>query len=224
MLLRASKEVDLIKTIVVRMATLAEESVRDSIDGFLNFNTGKAHSVIEHDSEINSLEVLIDKEVFQCLALKAPVAGDLRLLFSIQKINKDLERIGDHAVNIAQAALNCSGFGKPVAGPQIRLMSSITSGMFTNAINCFTKSDPQLALSVLEQDDQVDDLNRAMTREVITMVKQDITTVEAALELLRVSKNLERIADLSTNIAEDVIFHAKARDVKHQHLDNETEL
>ena len=162
----------------------------------------------------------IDKAVFECLALKAPVASDLRLLFSMQKMNKDLERIGDHAVNIAQAAINCSGFGKPVACPDIKVMASITQSMLSDAVTCFVQADSPLALKVLENDDQVDDLNRAMTREVIEMAKKDITSIDAALELLRVSKNLERIADLSTNIAEDVIFQAQARDVKHHHMEN----
>jgi phosphate transport system protein len=221
MLLRASKEVEHIKTMVLRMATLAEESVRDATDAFMKCDTELAERAIERDSEINQAEMHIDKEVFQCLALKAPVAGDLRLLFSIQKINKDLERIGDHAVNIAQAAINSYGFCKQVSSSQIRLMSTLTVTMFSDAITCFAKSDSQLALHVLEHDDQVDDLNRAMTREVITLVKQDITSIEASLELLRVSKNLERIADLSTNIAEDVIFHAKALDVKHRHVSDQ---
>jgi phosphate transport system protein len=218
MLLRASKEVEHIKTMVIRMATLSEESVRDSINGFLNLDMELAQRAIARDSEINQAEMDIDKEVFQCLALKAPVAGDLRLLFSIQKINKDLERIGDHAVNISQAAINCFGFGKQLASPQIRLMSTLTITMLSDAITCFSQTDSQLALNVLEHDDQVDDLNRAMTREVITLVKQDVTSIETSLELLRVSKNLERIADLSTNIAEDVIFHIKALDVKHKNI------
>lgn len=218
MLLRLSKEVEHIKTMVLKMATLAEESVRDATEAFIKCDTEVAQRAIERDSEINHAEMSIDKEVFQCLALKAPVAGDLRLLFSIQKINKDLERIGDHAVNISQAAINCFGFGKQISSAQIRLMSTLTNTMLSDAITCFAKSDSQLALNVLEHDDQVDDLNRAMTREVITLVKQDITSIETSLELLRVSKNLERIADLSTNIAEDVIFHAKALDVKHRHV------
>ena len=96
-------------------------------------------------------------------------------------------------------------------------MSSVTRGMLSDAINCFIKTDTQLALKVLERDDQVDELNRSMSREVINMVKKDVASVEACLELLRVSKNLERIADLSTNISEDVIFHANAKDVKHHH-------
>jgi phosphate transport system protein len=101
-------------------------------------------------------------------------------------------------------------------------MASLTEEMLGDALSCFIKTDLQLALEVLEHDDRVDALNRAMTHTVISMVKADVTTIEAALELLRVSKNLERIADLSTNIAEDVIFYAKAKDVKHKHSDEIT--
>jgi phosphate transport system protein len=135
----------------------------------------------------------------------------------MQKMNKDLERIGDHAVNIAQAAVNCCGFGIEVTGPDIKVMAAITQGMLSDALTCFAEVDLQLALKVLEHDDQVDELNRAMNREVIDMAKKNIASIEAALELLRVSKNLERIADLSTNIAEDVIFQVQARDVKHHY-------
>jgi phosphate transport system protein len=158
---------------------------------------------------------LITDSVFECLALKAPVAVDLRFLFSIQKMNKDLERIGDHAVNIAQAAINCNIYGNAVINPDIQLMIRLTNEMFSNSVTSFIKADSKLVLKVMEQDDQIDELNRLMTREVIDTVKKDINTVDAALELLRVSKNLERIADLSTNIAEVVIFHSQAKDVKH---------
>ncbi len=217
MVLRVSKEIEHIREMVIQMATLTEESVSDAVEAFLKLNTELAQSVIGRDGEINSMEMKIDKEAFECLALKAPVASDLRFLFSIQKINKDLERIGDHAVNISQAALNCASFYQSVVGPEIQLMSTVTCEMLSDAINSFVKSDTQLALKVLEHDDQVDDLNKSMSREVINMVKKNVASVEAALELLRVSKNLERIADLSTNISEDVIFHANAKDVKHHH-------
>lgn len=217
MVLQARKETENIRKLAVAMATLVEEAVRDSIHAFLTLNSKQANSVVEKDGEINMLEMKIDRAVFECLALKAPVASDLRLLFSVQKMNKDLERIGDHAVNIAQAAINSQSFGEKenVHGKDIETMASITQRMLTDSITCFVQTDSQLALKVLERDDQVDELNRAMTREVINMAKKNLATIEVALELLRVSKNLERIADLSTNIAEDVIFQAQARDVKH---------
>lgn len=215
MILQLGKEIDHIRTMIIEMATLVEESVRNANEAFLKLNIELAHSVIYKDSEINSMEIKIDKEVFECLALKAPVASDLRFLFSIQKINKDLERIGDHAVNIAQSAINCNNLQQPMVGHDIELMASCTINMLSDSINSIVKLDTQLALKVLEQDDQVDKLNKSITREVINMVKKNAASVEGALELLRVSKNLERIADLSTNISEDVIFHANAKDIKH---------
>ncbi len=209
------KEIDHIRTTIIEMATLVEEAVRNANEAFLKLNIELAHSVIYNDSEINSMELKIDKDVFECLALKAPVASDLRFLFAIQKINKDLERIGDHAVNIAQSAINCHNLHQPMVGPDIEMMASCAINMLSDSINCIVKLDTQLALKVLEQDDQVDNLNKSIAREVINMVKKNAASVEGALELLRVSKNLERIADLSTNISEDVIFHANAKDIKH---------
>jgi|WetSurMetagenome_2_1015567.scaffolds.fasta_scaffold00441_10 phosphate transport system protein len=215
--LLAGAETEQIRKQVIRMATLAEEAVHAAIRAFLEFDAKKAQAVVENDGAINTLEIDIDKAIFECMVLKAPVAIDSRLLFSMDKMNKDIERIGDHAVNIAQAAIDRSGLDKSETGPAIATMASITEGMLADAVTSFVKNDSQLALKVLEHDDQVDELNRAMTREVIAMAKKDVTSIEAALDMLRVSKNLERIADLSTNIAEDVIFEAKARDVKHHH-------
>ena len=215
--LRIGKEIEHIHDMVLSMATLTEESVKKAVNAFLKLDMALAHEVVGRDGEINEKELEIDKELFECLALKAPVARDLRFLFSIGKINKDLERIGDHAVNIAQAAINCAGFGsQQISRPEIKLMTDITCKMLSDAINSFITSDTKLALVVLDHDDQVDELNRAINRQVIATVKQDTTSVEAALELLRVSKNLERIADLSTNISEDIIFHAQAKDIKHR--------
>ncbi len=212
---RSRKETEHIRKMAITMATHAEEAVQIAIRAFITFDAELGKQVVEKDAFINNLEMEIDREVFECLALKAPVANDLRQILSIQKMNKDLERIGDHAVNIAQAAINCVGFGKSVVCHDIKVMTSITQSMLSDALTSFIQTDTQLANKVLERDDQVDDLNRAMIREVIATVKQDIATIDSALELLRVSKNLERIADLSTNIAEDVIFQANAQDVKH---------
>ena len=218
--LQTRKAVENVRKKTISMSRLAQEAVAASIRAFLDFDPQKGMEVVEKEGQINSIEMDIDKEIFECLALKAPVAGDLRLLFSMQKVNKDLERIGDHAVNIAQAAVKCSGYGKPVASPDIKVMVAITQDMLADAISCFIERDVHRALKVLERDDQVDELNHHMTREVIDMAKKDITSIEMALELLRVSKNLERIADLSTNIAEDVIFQTRALDVKHHHMEN----
>lgn len=207
-----------VREMTIKMADLVKEAVGCAIQAFLDFDPQKGRKVVERDGEINTIEMEIDKAIFECFALKAPVAGDLRLLFSMQKVNKDLERIGDHAVNIAQAAIKCNNYGKPISSPDIEVMVSITRNMLEDAITCFIEADVHRALKVLERDDQVDELNHSMKREVIELSKKDIASIEVAIELLRVSSNLERIADLTTNIAEDVIFQAKARDVKHRHI------
>jgi phosphate transport system protein len=209
------KEMEAIREMVIKMGTLAEESVAHATEAFLKRDIAQAQMVIQRDGEINAFEINMDKSIFEFFALKQPVAGDLRFLFSVQKMNKDLERIGDHAVNISQSVINYTALGQPIATPQIGVMISITRQMLGDSLSAFIRSDSQLALKVLEQDDQVDDLNYGVTRTMIDNVKKDSTSIEAALELIRISKNLERIADLSTNVAEDVIFSAKARDVKH---------
>ncbi|HEX2958020.1 MAG TPA: phosphate signaling complex protein PhoU [Chitinispirillaceae bacterium] len=210
-----SKEIEYIRKMAIRMATLVEESVTDSINSFIYYNKDLAELSINRDQEINEMETELDKELFECFALKAPVASDLRYLYAVQKINKDLERIGDHAVNIAQSTLNCYRYGKSMSGADISLMASITNTMFIDCINAFAEYDTDTAYSVLKNEDKVDELNRFMWKEVINIIKKDVSNVELAIELLRVSKNLERIADLSTNIAEDVIFLTKAKDIKH---------
>jgi len=211
------RELEHIREMIITMGTLAEEAVLHSTRAFFNRDGDLAQSVIGRDHEVNSLEMQVDKAIFEFIALKQPVAADLRFLFSVQKMNKDLERIGDHAVNIAQSAVACLSYGNPVQPQQLQPMTDMTRQMLNEAMTSFIASDAQLALKILEQDDQVDSLNGSITRDVIDMVKKDRLTIEYSFEIIRVSKNLERVADLSTNIAEDVIFHAKARDVKHQH-------
>jgi phosphate transport system protein len=210
-----SKDLDLIRESVIKMGTLAEDAIRLATTAFTRHDPEMAQKVITHDSEINNCEMSIDKAIFEFVALKQPVASDLRFLFSVQKMNKDLERIGDHAVNIAQSALNYIGQGQFIPVPQITAMTSITLQMLHEAMTAFIKTDSKLALKVMEQDDQVDDLNHSVTREIIDVVKKDNATIEVALEVIRISKNLERVADLSTNIAEDVIFQTNAVDAKH---------
>jgi phosphate transport system protein len=153
--------------------------------------------------------------------LHQPVAVDLRFLLAILKINNDLERAGDHCVNIAQSAITC-GVG-PDGLPNLALPQMITlaNSMFRDACHSFFTKDLQIARTVLESDDSLDEFNRTNMREAIGMVKSGELPLESALELLRISRNLERIGDLSTNIAEEVIFHVKAKVVKHHHDDSE---
>jgi phosphate transport system protein len=217
--IRTGKDVSRIREKIIAMARLAETSVTNAVDSFLSLDPALAESVISGDSEINSIEMEIDRDTVACLVLNAPKAGDFRLLFCMQKMNKDLERIGDHAVNIAEATVTCARLSSSFDQGNAEVMATHATGMLHDAIECFKTSDAGLALRVLKRDDQVDELNRLISRQVLETVRRDAASAEALLELLRVSKNLERIADLSTNIAEDVIFYIKALDVKHHHID-----
>lgn len=217
---RFQKEIETVKKTVIEMGTLVEEAVQRAADSFLNRDVELAHKVVEGDERIDALEIAIDRQVFQYIALKQPVAKDLRFLFSADKINKDLERLGDHAVNIAQATICYASQSHILNATQLTTMFSVAKNMVSDALTAFIQGDSQLALKVLERDDQVDTLNHVTTRDLIEMVKQDVTNVEAAMELIKVTKNLERMGDLATNIAEDVIFNAQARDVKHHSEDD----
>ena len=201
------------------MGSVVEESIANALQALLEHDSALAAKVIEADVKINALEIEIDNAVVDLMALQQPVASDLRLILSAQKINNDLERIGDHAVNIAESARD---FGTPPSKEtflELPRMAELTRGILRDALDSFILLNPKLATSVLEQDDRVDTLNRDMTRKVIEMIKADTKSVEAGLQVIRVSRNLERVADLATNIAEEVIFLTQARVVKHHAAD-----
>ena len=209
------QEVESLKTNLIKMASLAEEAVGSSLSALLKQDTGLAEKIIREDERINFLEIEIDNAIMDLLALQQPVAIDLRLILAAQKINNDLERIGDHAVNIAESVvvLVKTHPEKPLL--ELPAMAEIAKEMLRNAIDGFIHNDPSLGEKVLVQDDEIDELNRKMTRDVLQIMKDNADLIEGGLELIRVSRNLERVADLATNIAEEVIFIARARLVKH---------
>jgi len=208
-------ELEGLKTSIIKMGSLAEEAVRLAIKALIDNNPELAQKVLDQEARINSLEIEIDNAIVDILALQQPVAVDLRLILAAQKINNDLERIGDHAVNIAESALVLSQtpFNEPLL--EIPQMVEIVQLMLRDAIDGFIHQDSQLALNVLKQDDIIDNMNRKMSAEVIELMKSDKRSIEGGLDLIRISRNLERIADLATNIAEEVIFITKAKVVKH---------
>jgi phosphate transport system protein len=175
-----------------------------------------ANSVFVMEDRINMLEMELATAIIDLLALKQPVAGDLRFIVATQKINNDLERVGDHAVNIAESALTLRKLKAVTIPPAIHQMVEIARRMLKEALDSFILVDSALAHTVLKTDDQIDDLNRAMVQHVIEQVENKALSIEGGLELIRISRNLERIGDLSTNIAEDVIFETEARVVKHR--------
>ena len=209
------KELNHLRATLEKMARLGQESLEACTRAMLERNRVIAETTFANEREINNLEIEIDMHVADAFALHQPVAVDLRFLLAIQKINNDMERIGDHCVNIAQSAISLAAFPADSELLELPKMINIAKAMLGDAFTSFFTKNMQLARTVLESDDSLDELNRANTRQAIQLVKTDKTTIELALELLRVSRNLERIGDLSTNIAEEVIFHVQARVVKH---------
>ncbi len=212
---RFEKELESLKTTLIRMGSVVEEQCKLATKSFVDEDVAAAERVITSDDRINSFEIEIDNGVVDILALQQPVAGDLRLILTVQKISNDLERIGDHAVNIAESTVQLAKTKPKEPLMEIPKMAEIAETMLRDALDSFVHVSPQLAQAVLKRDDLIDDLNRSMTLEVIELLQKNKKFIEGGLELIRVSRNLERIADLATNIAEDVIFLAQARVVKH---------
>jgi phosphate transport system protein len=213
------KELNNLKVTLEKMARLTRESLDCSTRALLEEDKSLAEKTFANERTINNLEIEIDHGVADFFALFQPVAIDLRFMLAIQKINNDMERIGDHCVNIAQSAISYAGFPQKMGYLELPKMITIARTMLHDACESFFTKNLHLARTVLESDDIIDELNRANTREAIQLVKNDKTSIELALELLRISRNLERIGDLSTNVAEEVIFHVQARVVKH-HADD----
>lgn len=216
------KEMNSLKATLERMSGLVQESLESATRALLEGDTALAEKAFLNERTINNLEIEIDHAVADFFALFQPVAIDLRFMLAIQKVNNDMERIGDHCVNIAQSAISFAGYRQKSALLDLPKMVSIGRAMLHDACESFFSKNLQLARTVLETDDIIDEMNRANTREAIQLVKNDKTSIEMALELLRISRNLERIGDLSTNIAEEVIFHVQARVVKHHADEHKT--
>ena len=208
-------ELESLKTILIKMGSIVEENITNALQALLDRNETLAQKVFENEVRINTLELEIDNAIIDLLALQQPVASDLRFIIAAQKINNDLERIGDHAVNIAESDLNLLKIKPLDTLLELPKMAATTKLMLRQALDSFILLDPKLAQIVLETDDQIDSLNKSMTAEVIELLRSDKRSIECGLELIRISRNLERVADIATNISEDVIFHTQARVVKH---------
>ena len=197
------------------MAGAVEEQVRASVQSLVDRDRGLAERVLVGDDPINQLHIEIDERCFQLLALHQPVATDLRVVVSGVKINSDLERIGDFAINIAEATLRY--FEHPVVKPLIDIprMAEIAQGMLRDSLDAYVRQDTTRAQDVLDRDDSVDSLKDQVFRELIGFMCTDSMITQPALELLLISRHLERIADHATNIAEEAIFIVSGLDVRH---------
>jgi len=213
-----SEELNKLRDMLLRMAGLVEESIRESVRSLVERDSQLAQQVIEGDRAINDMDIQVDEECIRLLALMQPMATDLRLITTAMKIAPDLERIADNAVNVAERALELNL--QPNLKPYVDIphMSRIAQGMVRDAIDAYVKSDRRLAMDVIIRDDEVDDLNAAVIEELTAIMANDSTTVERAIKISYVSKYLERIADHATNIAEMVIFLVDGSIVRHSKI------
>lgn len=209
------QELAALKERLLAMGGLAEERVRAAIQGLVERDMAVTQAVLSGDEPLNQLHIEIDRRSFQLLALHQPMAVDLRMIVAAVKINTDLERVGDLAVNIAEAAVRYLRVPPVKKLIDIPRMAQIAQVMLRDALDAFVKGDTALAQQVLDRDDELDTLKTQIFRELLTYMLQDPGTIEPSLDLILVSRHLERIGDHATNVAEDVIFMVSARDVRH---------
>jgi phosphate transport system protein len=203
---------------ILEMGGLVETSIHNSIRSLVDRDDALMINIWEAEERINQLDIEIDEFATKLLALHQPVARDLRFLTATIKINSDLERMGDLAVNIAQRSISL--LTRPQLKPLVDVphMSKIVESMVRKSLDAFVQRDEDLARSVLLSDDEVDDLKNSVYRELLGMLELGEAPAGTAFDLIFIAHNLERVADHATNIAEDVLFLIKGIDVRHHHL------
>jgi len=216
MSIRLEKEITNLKKSILSLGAIVEERVWQAVKSVSERDPDLARQVIEADLEIDQMEVAIEEECLKVLALHQPVAIDLRYIVAILKINNDLERIGDLASNIAKTAQHLYNLDKIEMPPEFAVISEKTQGMLKKSLDALVNLDTGLAQEVLAEDDEVDELNRTIYDCVKKSILKDIKLLDAMIYLRAASKSLERIADLATNIAEDVIYTCRGEIVRHQ--------
>jgi phosphate transport system protein len=208
-------ELSHVKVRLLTMSGEAEAALGLSVEALLERDIEKAQRVITGDRVIDSMEVEIEEQCINLLALQQPMARDLRMLTSALKIANDLERVGDHAVNIAESAERLTR-ARPIAPePEIVEMARLARDMLSDALEAFIRGDAAAGREVCLRDDKVDALHRSVFRILLTHMMEDPHMIGVGMELFLVSRNLERVADLATNIGEDVVFLVEGKSIKH---------
>jgi len=201
---------------LLAMSERAEALVELSVDALLTRDAGKAEAVIEADRELDTMELELESAALELLALQQPMARDLRFIVSAIKVTSDLERVGDHAVNIAQSAQRLAAQGSTLSpDPTLEDMARRARAMLSDAIDAFLRGDGALGRDVCSRDDQVDSMHESVFRILLTHMMADPRTITLSVEYLNVSRNIERVADLATNIGEDAVFLAEGKTIKH---------
>ena len=210
------RELGNLKQDLLRMAALAETAVGKSVESVTNRDSDRAREVIIDDITLNRMELAIEEQAFKLLALRQPVATDLRLTVAAMRIATELERIGDQAVNIAERALELNS-RPPLELPiDIKLMADMALGMVRTSIDAFVNQDPKLALQVCQRDVEVDILDDEYIQKLLDSMIKESRWVTRLHHFIIIVRNIERIADLATNIAEDIVFIVEGRVIKHR--------
>jgi phosphate transport system protein len=205
-----------LKQRMLDMSEMAKSLLDLSVEAMLARDQEKAEAVIAGDRELDKLELEVEDQAIALLALQQPMARDLRFIVSAIKVTNDLERVGDHAVNIAQCTLRLASMNTVITpDPEISEMARRARSMLGNALTAFVRADGALGREVCRADDEVDALHNSVFRILLTHMLADARTINVSLELLLVSRNLERVADLATNIGEDAVFLAEGKQIKH---------
>ena len=213
------RQIENLKDRILRVGTLVEEAISKSITALVNRDGALAQRVVANDEEIDRMEVEVEEECLKILALYQPVAADLRFVVAALKINNDLERMGDLAKNIAKRVGQMAAGTSCDLPPEIRTMAMQAQEMVNQCLEAVVNGDPTLARRVREEDDVVDEARQRVRRHVIRGIKADPEDVEVLLRINSVSKHIERIADMATNIAEDVLYMVEGDIVRHRATD-----
>jgi phosphate transport system protein len=210
-----SEQLEDLRRNLILMGGEVERQIQRAIEALTEVDAEKARAVIRDDEAIDRMEGVIEEQAVSLLALQQPVAVDLRFLVGALKINNDLERIGDHAVNIAEGAERLAETQSMKPFVDLQYMSEVAMSMLKDSLDAFVNRDAALARKVIQRDDILDEKNVSIIRELLTYMAEQHNLITYCLELISISKNLERVGDLATNICEDTIFIAEARWVKH---------
>ncbi len=212
---RFHQGLDELKQKLLAMGGMAEQAVERAVRAFVTRDTAVCQLVLRDEPKINAAEREVDELSIDLLAMQQPMAVDLRFIIACIKINADLERVGDQAVNIAERVLDMAAYPKASLNVDIPRMGALAINMVRDALNAFLTADADLAHSVLERDDLVDDMNRDIFEAADFAMTHNVETHRDALDTMIIARNLERVADHATNIAEDVIFWVRGADVRH---------
>ena len=213
------RQIDQLKEKILRVGTLVEEAFSKSITALINRDTPLAQRVMASDEEIDRMEVEVEEECLKILALYQPVAADLRFVVAVLKINNDLERMGDLARNISKRVAQLAMGPAVELPPEIRMMATLAQDMVKQCLDAVVNADPTLARQVREEDDAVDEARQQIRRRILQGIKAHPEQLENLLRINSVSKHIERIADMATNVAEDVIYMVEGDIVRHRTTD-----